>query len=80
MYYRTASLLPTTQYEDIIEKVNEIINVYEKEGFKIVEINCDKEFKKAMNIVSPKRKIKMNYCNSKEHIPYAERNNRTLEE
>ena len=40
--YRTSTLLPTTQCEDIIEKVNEIIDVHEKEGFNVVEINCDK--------------------------------------
>ena len=73
MCCRTASLLPSTQHEDVIDKVNETIDVYEKEGFNAVEINRDKEFKKAMDAVSAKRKIKMNCCNSKEHVPCAER-------
>ena len=33
-----------------------------------------------MNIIAKTRKLRMNYANSKEHVPRAERNNRKIEE
>ena len=51
MHHRIASLLPSIQHEDIIEKVNETIDVCEKEGFTMKEINRDKELKKAVCVI-----------------------------
>ena len=42
VHHRTASLLPASPHEDMIDKANEVIDVYETEGFTTKEINCDK--------------------------------------
>ena len=78
--YRTAAHLPNSGYLEIKEKTYEIINIYEAAGFKVVEMHADKGLKKAMDIAGTERKIRINYANSKEHVPRAERNNRTIQE
>ena len=75
IYYRTATHLLNTDYLEIKEETNELISINEATGFKVVKIHADKGLKKAMGIVATERKLRINYANSKEHIPRAERNN-----
>ena len=62
--------------------MKEIYYVYRKGGFVIVEIHCDNECQKAMDEFAAKQdpQIRMNYANPQEHVPRAERNNRTIQE
>ena len=80
LHYVTANYLPRTQNEVTIDKADEVIYDFDAGGFTVKEINCDKEFKKAMSTTSFKIKIKMNYHNSKEHTPRIERNNHNIKE
>jgi hypothetical protein len=43
-------------------------------------INCDQEFKVLMDPVKDDLDVTMNYTATDEHIPEAERNNRTIAE
>jgi hypothetical protein len=58
------------------------LTVYKRGGFKITDIHCDNEFRKAMDPFSAGQEppIKMNYTSAQEHVPHAERNNRFIQE
>ena len=77
---RGALRFPNTQHKDVTDEANEVIDAHEAESFTMKETNCDKEFRKAMGLVSAKRGIKMNCQNSNDHAPREERSNRTTEE
>ena len=80
--YRTAQYISEARAEDYKKCMDEVYNVYKRGGFIIVEIHCDNEFHKAMDKFAAKQdpQIKMNYANAQEHVPRAERNNRTIQE
>ena len=50
--------------------------------FTINEVHCDNEFHKLMDPYSTKQNppIMVNYASAQEHVPRAERNNRTIKE
>jgi hypothetical protein len=64
----------------IFEGLDSIYRIYKKSGFTIKWIHCDQEFRPLMDNVSNKLDIKMNYATASEHVPEAERNNRTIQE
>ena len=82
IYYRTAQYVQQRTapiYEKCMEEVDA---VYVDGGFQIKEIHCDNEFRTSMTSFARKhsRQITMNYTSAKEHVPRAERNNRTIQE
>ena len=60
--------------------MDEIMAVYNRGLFTITEIHCDNEFQKFLDKYSAKQnpKMAMNYAAAQEHVPRAERNNRTI--
>ena len=57
-----------------------LVKHYNKGGFVVKRINCDMEFKTIMDVVKEKMNIDINYANAGDHVPEAERNNRTIKE
>jgi hypothetical protein len=62
--------------------MDELLAVYTRGGFKITDIHCDNEIRKAMDTFSARQEppIKMNYASAQEHVPRTERNNRVIQE
>ena len=60
--------------------MREIFAIYNKAGFRIVEIRADNEFHAVLNRVQELFRVHINYANPQEHVPEAERNNRVLKE
>jgi hypothetical protein len=56
------------------EALKDIINLYNKAGFKITEITCDNEFCPLKNMTIENYDIAMNFTNPQEHVPEAEHN------
>ena len=82
LYYRTASPIPNRTAEALYEGLDEVLRLYNSNGFTISKIYCDQEFKPLMddikdNFTPP---IDMDYCATNKHVPEAERNNRVLKE
>ena len=80
--YRTSQYVveaKANKYEDLMQ---EIYYVYKKAGFTVMEIHCDNEFHKSMDSFANKQDppIRVNYSTAQEHVPRAERNNRTIQE
>jgi hypothetical protein len=65
------------EYYDGLDKV---LRFYNRAGFRIRTIFCDGEFKAMMDRVSDDLDVVMNYTNALDHVPEAERNNRTIKE
>jgi hypothetical protein len=73
LYYRTAQYVTNPVASVYKECMHELLTIYKKGGFKITDIHCDNEFRKAMDPFSAGQTplIKMNYASAQEHVPRA---------
>ena len=80
--YQTGQYIKEARAEDYEKCMGKIYYVYRKSGFIITEIHYKNEFHKSMDGFAAKQDppIKMNYINAQEHVPRAERNNRSIQE
>ena len=76
------SLVPinSKQHKEYYRALDVILRHYNKAGFRITTIQCDGEYRAMMDLVNDDLNVKMNYTNAKDHVPEAERNNRTIKE
>ena len=82
VYYRAGQYLIDATAKEYEKLMYELYYLYRKSGFTIVEIHCDNEFRKALDTFCAKQTppININYASANEHVPRAERNNRTIQE
>jgi len=78
--FRALIPLSSRTASELYRGTDEIFRLYNKAGFLIKEIICDREFKTLMDEVKDELDIDMNYTSKGEHVPEAERNNRTIGE
>ena len=64
----------------IYKALDKVLRLYNKAGFNIKDIHCDQEFKSMMDDIADDMDVVMNYATTDEHVPEAERNNRTIQE
>jgi hypothetical protein len=79
---RYRGLVPMTSRVsgELYRALDAILRAYNKRGYRVKTINCDGEFRTMMNEVNDDLEIEMNYTSKGEHVPEAERNNRTIGE
>ena len=80
LYYRTAHYMKNTKMITYEEAIKELMQIYHNGGFRVTEMRLDNEFKPLTKSIGQKFKINMQYCNAQDHVPEAERNNRTIKE
>jgi hypothetical protein len=78
--YRTAIPILNRSSKELFKAMDRAFRIYNKAGFRVTEVYCDQEFKHMMDKVSDDLEVEMNYTTTGEHVPEAERNNRTLKE
>lgn len=78
--FRALIALDNRSEAAIYDGIDSIIRVYKKAGFRVSRIHCDQEFRPVMERVSDELNISINYATAGEHVPEAERNNRTIQE
>jgi hypothetical protein len=78
--YRSAEPLDDRTTKSLYSSLDVILREYNKAGHTITSIHCDREFRRMMNPVSDELDVEMNYTNTDDHVPEAERNNRVLKE
>ena len=78
LYYRTAAKLAFLKFQSFIERIDKIVRICKKDGFKVVEIHMDKQLAPALDKYTKDKNITTNYAGSGEHVPRAERNNRVI--
>ena len=72
--------MKTKQNKEYYRALNAILRHYNQAGFVIKTIHCDGEYKAMMDQVRDDLDVVMNYTNASDHVPEAERNNRTIKE
>ena len=72
--------LNSTSHDEYYQALDQVLRFYNKAGYKIDKIYCDGEFKSMMDKVADDLNVTMNYTNAQDHVPEAERNNRTIKE
>jgi hypothetical protein len=65
---------------ELYRALDVILRAYNLRGYTVKTIICDGEFRTLMDEVSDTMDIEMNYTTRGEHVPEAERNNRTIGE
>ena len=78
--FRTLVPLKNREAKELYRGIDNVFRCYNKAGFRIGSIHCDGEFKPLMDSVKDELGIDMNYTARGEHVPEAERNNRTIAE
>eukprot|EP00977_Amphora_coffeiformis_P017366 scaffold5602_cov117-Amphora_coffeaeformis.AAC.1 len=78
--YRTAQYVPTRQVISYQEAISQVFHIYSRAGFKVTYVHADLEFKPLLDKLQQLFVFQPNYATTNEHVPQAERNNRTIKE
>ena len=78
--FRSLVPLKDKSPDEYYAAIDIILRHYNKADFRIKRIECDREYTTLMNPVQDGMDIQMNYTNTSDHVPEAERNNRTIKE
>ncbi len=78
--YRSCVTLDSRSKDELYRALDDIFRFYNKAGFTITDIHADPEFNPLLNKVCDELNIRLNPTAKGEHVPEAERNNRTIEE
>jgi hypothetical protein len=78
--YRSVVPIEDKKIEEYHRAIDVVLRKYNHAGFVIKTIQCDREYKPMMDAVKDDLNIVMNYTNTADHVPEAERNNRTIKE
>jgi len=78
--FRILVPLTSCRNDEYLRGLRAILRHYSKGGFFVHQINCDVKYKAIMDVVTDQLNIKMNYAKPGDHVPEAERNNRTIKE
>ena len=66
--------------ESFYTAIDKVLCHINNAGFLVSQIHCDGEFKSLMDEIKDELNVDMNYTSRNEHVPEAERNNRTIAE
>ena len=80
IYYRDAQVIENKQKGTFYKALDQTLRQYNRAGYNIRTISCDKEFKSLMEEVQDELGIDIDYTNPGDHESAAERNNRMIEE
>ena len=81
LLYRTAQHITSKQLSGFIDRLKEVVLIYNTGGFIVETIDCDNAFKSSRSQITEELHLKdMNFCLPDHHEPYSERNNRVIKE
>jgi hypothetical protein len=78
--FRCAVPLSSQKAKEVYKALDVILRQYNDAGFFFKFIHCDREFRSLMEDVADDLNVTMNYAATGEHVPEAERNNRTIKD
>ena len=78
--YRSTCSLNDRTADEICKELRKIIKFYKRAGYPIAQVNTDNKFQPLVDPVCDDEEITINPTATKEHVPEAERNNRTIQE
>jgi hypothetical protein len=77
---RSALSIENCTHEEYYRVLDTVLQLYNSAGFHIKTVHCGGEFRKMMDKVKDDLGVCMNFTNALDHVPEAERNNRTIKE
>ena len=77
---RALVCLDNREADSLYNGIDIVLCSYNRAGYFIKKIYCDREFKPLMNDIEDDIDIEINYPPQGDHVPEAERNNRTIGE
>jgi hypothetical protein len=81
LQYRTAAHVPSKQATEYSKRLMEVIKVYNRADFEVSTVYADNEFRPVIERIQQDfPSMSANFASAKEHVPEAERNNRTIKE
>jgi hypothetical protein len=78
--FRSAIPIDNRTHKEYYRVLDMVLRVYNSAGFHIKTTHCDGEFRAMMEKVKDDLGVRMNFPNALDHVPEAERNNRTIKE
>jgi hypothetical protein len=78
--FRSATPIDNRTHEEYYRVLDMVLRVYNSAGFHIKTIHRSGEFRAMMEKVKDNLGVRMNFTNALDHVPEAERNNRTIKE
>jgi hypothetical protein len=78
--FRSAIPIKNCTHEEYYRVLDMVLRLYNGAGFHIQTIYCDGKFRAMMEKVQDDLGVRMNFTNALDHVPEAERNNRTIKE
>jgi hypothetical protein len=78
--FRSVLPIENRRHEEYYRVLDIVLQLYNSAGFHIKTIHCDREFCAMMDKVKDDLGVCMNFTNALDHVPEAERNNRTIKE
>jgi hypothetical protein len=78
--FSSALPIENRTHEEYYCVLDMVLRLYNSAGFHIKTIHCDGEFHAMMDKVKDDLGVCMNFTNALDHVPEAERNNRTIKE
>jgi hypothetical protein len=76
--FRSALPIENCTHEEYYRVLDMVLRLYNSAGFHIKTIHCNREFCAMMDKVKDDLGVCMNSTNALDHVPEAERNNRTI--
>jgi hypothetical protein len=80
LQFRSALPIENRTHEEYYRVLDMVLQLYKSAGFHIKTIHCNGEFCAMMDKVKDDLGVCMNFTNALDHVPEAERNNRTIKE
>jgi hypothetical protein len=78
--FRSTLPIENGTHEEYYRVLDMVLRLYNSAGFHIKTIHCNREFCAMMDKVNDDLSVCMNFTNALDHVPEAERNNRTIKE
>jgi hypothetical protein len=78
--FQSAIPIENRTHKEYYRVLDMVLRLYNSAGFHIKTILCDGEFCTMMEKVKDNLGVQMNFTNALDHVPKAERNNRTIKE
>jgi hypothetical protein len=78
--FRSAIPIENRTHEEYYRVLDMVLQLYNSAGFHIKTIHCNREFCAMVEKVKDNLGVRMNFTNALDHVPEAERNNRTIQE
>ena len=76
--YQSVEYIESRHASSHLKALSVIANGYNKAGYYVYMVYCDREFKPLLNDAWEQLELTINYANTEDHVGEAERNNRFL--